>query len=43
MASEAIGECHRTAVHNPRPARHVQSLQATVEKLLEKLPSASPR
>jgi pimeloyl-ACP methyl ester carboxylesterase len=43
MASEAIGECHRTAVHSPRPARHVQSLQATIEKLLEKLPSASAR
>jgi pimeloyl-ACP methyl ester carboxylesterase len=40
MASEAIGECHRTAVHKPAPARRVQSLQAKTEQLLEKLPGA---
>jgi pimeloyl-ACP methyl ester carboxylesterase len=38
MASEAIGECHRTAVHKPAPARRVQSLQVTIEKVLEQIP-----
>jgi pimeloyl-ACP methyl ester carboxylesterase len=39
MASEAIGECHRTAVHKPAPAHRVPSLQTKIEELLKQLPN----
>jgi pimeloyl-ACP methyl ester carboxylesterase len=38
MASEAIGECHRTATHKPPPARRVESLQAKIEQFLKLIP-----
>jgi fermentation-respiration switch protein FrsA (DUF1100 family) len=39
LAGEVIGECHRTAKHKPEPAKHVRSLSADFNKLLDSIPS----
>ena len=38
MIDEPFSECHASAVHVPKPSRHVPSLQKELEKLLTRLP-----
>ena len=38
MASELIGECHRTAQHKPAPTKRVRSLQSLLDEALKDFP-----
>ena len=38
LRDEPISECHLTAQHSPKPAKHVPSLQEQVAALLKRLP-----
>ena len=38
MASELIGECHRTAQNKPAPSKRVRSLQSLLDEALQDFP-----